>query len=59
MSAPRIFNLRNLRTNRCYDVTGNENTTMQTVWDSQKCWFVSGAEVEIVGPDGKIAKFVR
>jgi len=35
-----------------YAVQGNENTTLDTVWASQKCWFMHGARVKITDDEG-------
>lgn len=35
--------------NKCptMDIIGNENSTLDLVWDSQKCWFADGTKVLI------------
>ena len=38
--------------NRAYTVIGNEVTTLDTVWSSQKCWFMPGSVVKITDPEG-------
>ncbi|MCD8159274.1 MAG: hypothetical protein LUD77_10410 [Clostridiales bacterium] len=38
--------------NRSYVVIGNENTSLDTVWNSQKCWFMKGSEVTIEDDKG-------
>lgn len=42
---------------RSYAVIGNENTTIDTVWDSQKCWFLIGSEVTIEDDKGNKKTF--
>lgn len=44
---------------RSYAVTGNENTTLETVWASQKCWFMPGAEVTIEDDQGNRKVFKK
>lgn len=43
---------------RSYAVTGNENTTIDMVWASQKCWFMAGSEVTIEDDKGNKKTFV-
>lgn len=42
---------------RSYTVLGNEATTLDTVWNSQKCWFMSGSEVTIEDDRGNKKTF--
>ena len=37
---------------RTYAVLGNENTNVDTVWASQKCWFLPGSIVVITDDRG-------
>ena len=37
---------------RSYTVLGNEVTTLDMVWASQKCWFMPGSVVKITDPEG-------
>ena len=55
----RTFQLRNLQTGRSYEVTGNEYTTPEMVWNSEKCWFTAGTEVEITCQDGRKERFIH
>ncbi len=38
---------------RAYAVIGNEHTTLDTVWASQKCWFMHGVKVTITDDKGR------
>lgn len=42
-----------------YPVIGNEGTSLETVWLSQKCWFMKGSEVTITDADGNSRVFVH
>ena len=42
---------------RSYSVIGNEVTTLETVWASQKCWFMPGSEVTIWDDKGNSKTF--
>ena len=53
------FEVCDLNTDRTYEVGGNENTTIDDVWESQKCWFSSGAFVEITDEDGNKKTFQK
>lgn len=44
--------------NRSYTVLGNENTTLDIVWASQKCWFVYGSRVKITDDKGNSKIYV-
>jgi hypothetical protein len=44
---------------RSYTVLGNENTTFETVWASQKCWFMPGTTVTITDDKGNSKIFRR
>jgi predicted GH43/DUF377 family glycosyl hydrolase len=44
---------------RSYMVTGNENTTLETVWASQKCWFMPGTTVTVTDDKGNSSTFRR
>jgi hypothetical protein len=44
---------------RSYTVLGNENTTLETVWASQKCWFMPGTAVTITDDKGNSKIFWR
>lgn len=37
---------------RTTQVLGNENTTLDIVWASQKCWFMPGTKVKITDDKG-------
>jgi len=43
---------------RAYTVLGNENTTLATVWASQKCWFMYGTKVKITDDKGNSRMYV-
>lgn len=42
-----------------YDVTGDLTTTLDTVWDSQKHWFMPGTKVVISDDSGNSKMFVK
>ncbi|MCD8108766.1 MAG: hypothetical protein LUE14_01480 [Clostridiales bacterium] len=42
---------------RGYTVLGNEATTIDGVWASQKCWFMTGGEVTIEDDKGNRKTF--
>lgn len=44
---------------RSYTVLGDDETTMETVWLSQKCWFMPGTRVEITDDKGNSKIFVK
>lgn len=44
---------------RAYAVIGNEHTTLETVWASQKCFFLPGTEVIITDDHGNSRKFIK
>lgn len=46
------FVVRNNATGREYIVEGNENTSLDGVWMSQKCWFSTGSSITITAEDG-------
>lgn len=43
---------------RAYTVLGNENTTLDMVWASQKCWFMKGSRVKITDDNGNSKMYV-
>jgi len=43
---------------RAYTVLGNENTTLDTVWASQKCWFMYGTLVKVTDDKGNSRMYV-
>lgn len=53
-----IYTIVNEGTKRRYPVTGNENSTFETVFASQKCWFSKGARITVIDPKGKSQTFV-
>lgn len=53
--AERVFSVTH--NYRSYAVMGNENTTIDTVWASQKCWFMTGSEVTIEDDKGNRKTF--
>lgn len=44
---------------RAYTVIGNEVTTLDIVWASQKCWFMTGAVVTIMDDHGNSKTFTK
>jgi len=44
---------------RFYAVIGNENTTLDAVWASQKCWFLTGSVVTITDDHGNQKTYRR
>ena len=44
---------------RNYTVLGNERDTLDTVWASQKCWFMVGSAVTITDDAGNKKRFVK
>lgn len=57
MQKPVIFMLTNEKTYSRYPVTAEEETSFETVWDSQKCWFSEGSVVTISSADGRSQTF--
>ncbi|MCD7757875.1 MAG: hypothetical protein LUH45_06855 [Clostridiales bacterium] len=43
---------------RSYTVLGDEDTTLDLVWSSQKCWFMYGTAVTIEDDKGNKKTFV-
>jgi len=48
----RYFTVNVLHGNRSYTVIGDRKTTLETVWASQKCFFLSGTQVRIIDDEG-------
>lgn len=44
--------------NRSYTVLGDENTTLEAVWASQRCFFMYGTTVTIEDDKGNRKTFV-
>lgn len=44
---------------RSYTVIGDPWMSLETIWLSQKCWFMKGAVVTIMDERGNIQTFVR
>ena len=44
---------------RSYTVLGNDGTTLDVVWASQKCWFMPGSVVKITDPEGRSKIFKK
>ena len=42
---------------RAYTVIGNGGNTLDTVWASQKCFFLPGSVVKITDPEGNSKTF--
>lgn len=55
----KLFTVKNNATGRSYPVTGNENTSLEMVWLSQKCWFMTGSSVTITDENGNSQVFVK
>lgn len=55
----KLFIVKNNITGRSYPVTGNENTSLEMVWKSQKCWLTTGNSVTITDENGNSQVFVK
>lgn len=41
------FTVRTVGSDRGYEVLGGDWVSLETIWLSEKCWFLPGTEVEI------------
>ncbi len=55
----KTFKVTLIGTSPSYPVKGDENTTMEMVWDSQKCLFAPGTKVLIQDEDNNIKIFEK
>lgn len=46
-------------THKSYLIEADICATIQTVWDSQKCWFSTGQRVVITDQDGNKKEFIK
>ena len=53
------FMVRNNATGREYIVYGNNNTSLDVVWMSQKSWFLTGSSVTIIAEDGTSKTYTK
>ena len=53
------FEVCDMKTDRTYEVGGDENTTLEMVWRSQMSWFSSGALVKITDENGNCQMFEK
>lgn len=53
------FTVTNNATGRAYTVYGHEWDTLESVWLSQKCWFMTESSVTIADENGNSQVFVR
>lgn len=44
---------------RSYPVMGHDWNTLESVWNSQKCWFMKGSVVTVSDENENSQKFVR
>lgn len=62
-SEKRIFTLRyksaHSKKYKTLQVEGNENTTLDIVWMSQKCWFGPGTRVTISDAFGNAKSYMK
>ena len=57
MGRKRIFFVSSYK--RDYTVYGDPWTTIEAVWDSQKCWFTKGTVVTITNESGHYKMFIK
>lgn len=53
------FTVTNNATGRAYTIYGHEWNTLESVWLSQKYWFMTGSSVTIADENGNSQVFVR